>query len=53
MPEVTGAQFISQTENKLGLKIYTHQIKEAIKNITKIIIIKKITRRLICQFKLH
>lgn len=36
MPEVTGARFTSQTENKLGLKIYTHQIKEAIKNITKI-----------------
>lgn len=36
MPEVTGAQFTSQIENKLGLKIYAHQIKEAIKNITKI-----------------
>lgn len=36
MPEVTGARFTSQTENKLGLKIYTHQIKEAIKNITKL-----------------
>lgn len=35
MPEVTGAEFTSQTENKLGLKIYTHQIKEAIKSITK------------------
>lgn len=50
MPEVTGARFTSQTENKLGLKIYTHQIKEAIKNITKL---KKNTRRLLCQFKLH
>lgn len=36
MPELTGAQLTSQTENKLGLKIYTHQIKEAGKNITKI-----------------
>lgn len=36
MPELTGAQLTSQTENKLGLKIYTHQIKEAAKNITKI-----------------
>lgn len=36
MPKVTGAQFTSQTENKLGLKIHTHQIKKAIKNITKI-----------------
>lgn len=36
MPEVTGAQFTPQTENKLCLKIYIPQIKEAIKNITKI-----------------
>lgn len=36
MPQVTGAQFTLQTENKLGLKIHTHQIKKAIKNITKI-----------------
>lgn len=37
-----GAQFTPQTENKLGPKIYTRQIKEAIKNITKI---KKKTKK--------
>lgn len=35
MPKVTGAQFTSQKINS-GLKIYTQDIKEAIKSITKI-----------------
>ena len=39
----------NQTENKLGLKIHTHQIKEAIKNTAK----KEKNRGLVCQLKLH
>lgn len=36
MPKKVGHDLLhSQTEDKLGLKKYTHQIKEAIKNIAK------------------